>query len=135
MDSKLRPSLSARQRKRQQRHPPKRPPAENSTGEDRFPLVVCEIGLCVWDSASRPIRAPSQTGLLPSSRLRKHESPHLAIIEALYSEVWLGLIRKTHFHGKGRGLRGKTQSSHAGCDVAQTAAADRSQRARRIRHE
>src|SRR6266403_6281430 len=107
MDSRSRPRLSGQQRKRRQGPPPKPLLVEKSAGVDRFPRLVCEIGLYVWDSASRPIRATSQTGLLPSSRLRKHESPHLAIIEALYSEVWLGLIRKTHFHGKGRGLRGK----------------------------
>src|SRR6266850_2091287 len=119
MDSRLPPRPWAQQRKRKQRPRPKPPLVEKSAGADRFPRLVCE----------------SRTGLLPCSRVRKHESSHLAIIETVHSEVSLGLIRKTHFNGKGRGLRGKTQSGDARCGVAQIAAAERPQRSRRIRHE
>jgi hypothetical protein len=40
--------------------------------------------------------------------VREHEAEHLAIIKALYSEVWIDRIRETHVDGKGCGLRGKT---------------------------
>src|SRR6266850_2390930 len=107
MDSKLRPRLSGRQRKHLQRPPPKPPLVETSAGVDHFPCLVCEIDSCAW-------------GLW----VRKQKPRHLAIIKALSSEVWLGLIRKTDVDGKGRGLRGKTQSSDARRDLRKTAAAD-----------
>ena len=55
---------------------------------------------------------------------REHEAQHLAIIKALYSEVRLERVGETHFHGEGRGLRGKTQSRDARRGLAQIAAAN-----------
>jgi hypothetical protein len=54
----------------------------------------------------------------------KHEPRHLAIIERLYSEVWLDPFRETHGHGQGSGLSGEAESRVAGFRFAPFAAAN-----------
>jgi hypothetical protein len=54
----------------------------------------------------------------------KHEPRHLAIIERLYSEVWLDPFRETDGHGQGSGLSGEAESRVAGFRFAPFAAAN-----------
>jgi hypothetical protein len=41
----------------------------------------------------------------------------MAIIEALYSEVWLDRTRETHGHGQGSRLSGQAESRDAGLNT------------------
>jgi len=56
--------------------------------------------------------------------VRKHEARHLAIINALYSEVRLDPNRETDGYGQGSGLSGEAESRVAGFRFAPFAAAN-----------
>ena len=48
----------------------------------------------------------------------EQESSSIAIIRALYSEVWLDQFRETHGHGQGSRLSGQAESRDAGLNTA-----------------
>jgi len=97
--------------------------------------TVCApaIGNCrsyrttVGDRATQlmdPMQGKPETEALRSRMECKHEPRHLAIIERLYSEVWLDPFRETHGHGQGSGLSGEAESRVAGFRFAPFAAAN-----------
>lgn len=53
----------------------------------------------------------------------EQEGRGIAIIKALYSEVWLDRFRETHGDGQGSGLSGQAESRDAGLNTTAPATA------------
>ncbi len=80
--------------------------------------------IAISSEALGPITRQPETEQRPSCIVRKHEARHLAIINALYSEVRLDPNRETDGYGQGSGLSGEAESRVAGFRFAPFAAAN-----------